>query len=78
TFGSLWSLVSSWIGSPLVPAQAIPDHFVQFYSSVGGSRARRSLMQLIWFVWTERDNRLFRGSANSVDQMLDKIKSFSY
>ncbi|PNX56433.1 kinesin-like protein, partial [Trifolium pratense] len=34
--GSLWSLVSSWIGSPVVPAQTISDHFVQFTSSAGG------------------------------------------
>ncbi|GAU37371.1 hypothetical protein TSUD_277450 [Trifolium subterraneum] len=56
TFGSLWSLVSSWIGSPFVTAQTLPDHFVQFTSSAGGSRARRSFMQLIWLacVWSER------------------------
>ncbi|PNX60418.1 70 kDa peptidyl-prolyl isomerase, partial [Trifolium pratense] len=48
TFGSLWSLVSSWIDSSLVTAQTISDHFVQFTSSAGGSRARRSFMQLIW------------------------------
>ncbi|MCH85912.1 kinesin-like protein [Trifolium medium] len=82
-FGSLWSLVSSWIGSSLVTAQTLSDHFVRFTSSAGGSRARRSFMQLIWFacvwvVWTERNHRLFRGSANSVHQMLDKIKTFSY
>ncbi|GAU36577.1 hypothetical protein TSUD_362470 [Trifolium subterraneum] len=47
TFGSIWSLVSSWIGSPLVIAQILPDHFVQFTNSAGGSRARRSFMQLI-------------------------------
>ncbi|GAU28189.1 hypothetical protein TSUD_313480 [Trifolium subterraneum] len=53
TFGSLWPLVSSWIGSSLVTAQTLPDHYVQFTSSAGGSRARRSFMQLIWLacVW---------------------------
>ncbi|CAJ2648491.1 unnamed protein product [Trifolium pratense] len=83
TFGSLWSFVGSWIGSSLVIAQTIPDHFVQFTSSTGGSHARRSFMQLIWLacvwvVWTERNHRLFTGSTTSVHQMLDKIKSFSY
>ncbi|MCH81186.1 tether containing UBX domain for GLUT4 [Trifolium medium] len=49
TFGSLWSLVSSWIGSSAVNnAQTLSDHFVQFISSAGGHRARRSFMQLIW------------------------------
>ncbi|PNX92881.1 ribonuclease H [Trifolium pratense] len=46
TFGGLWSLVSSRIGSSLVTAQTLPDHFVQFTISAGGLRARRSFMQL--------------------------------
>ncbi|GAU25959.1 hypothetical protein TSUD_373600 [Trifolium subterraneum] len=83
TFGSLWSLVSSWIGSSMVTAQILSDHFVQFTGSAGGSRARRSFMQLIWLacvwvIWTERNHILFRGSANSLIHMLDKIKTFSY
>ncbi|MCI29954.1 hypothetical protein A2U01_0051163, partial [Trifolium medium] len=48
TFGSLWSLVSSLIGSPAVSSQTLPDQFVQFTLSAGGLRARRSFMQLIW------------------------------
>ncbi|GAU50095.1 hypothetical protein TSUD_28830 [Trifolium subterraneum] len=47
-FGSLWSLVSSWVGSATVTAQTLSDHFVQFTISAGGTRARRSFMQLIW------------------------------
>ncbi|GAU43317.1 hypothetical protein TSUD_390160 [Trifolium subterraneum] len=47
TFGSLWSHVSSWVGSSLVTVQALSDHFVQFTSSAGGTRARCSFMQLI-------------------------------
>ncbi|PNX62724.1 hypothetical protein L195_g061286, partial [Trifolium pratense] len=74
---------SSWIGSSLVTAQTLSEHFVQFTDSAGGSRARRSFMQLVWLacvwvVWTERNHRLFTGSANSVQHMLDKIKTFSY
>ncbi|GAU35286.1 hypothetical protein TSUD_274880 [Trifolium subterraneum] len=30
TFRSIWHLVSSWIGSSLVTAQTLSDHFVQF------------------------------------------------
>ncbi|CAJ2673056.1 unnamed protein product [Trifolium pratense] len=83
SFGSLWSLVSSWIGSSSVTAQTLSEHFVQFTDSAGGSRARRSFMQLVWLVcvwvvWTERNHRLFTGSANSMHLMLDKIKIFSY
>ncbi|CAJ2634878.1 unnamed protein product [Trifolium pratense] len=83
SLGSLWSLVSSWIGSSSVTAQTLPEHFVQFTDSAGGSRDRRSFMQLVWLVcvwvvWTERNHRLFTGSANSVHHMVDKIKTFSY
>ncbi|GAU40914.1 hypothetical protein TSUD_297200 [Trifolium subterraneum] len=44
TLGSHWSLVSSWIGSSFVEAQTLSYHFVQFTSSAGGSRVRRSFM----------------------------------
>ncbi|GAU15917.1 hypothetical protein TSUD_41400 [Trifolium subterraneum] len=82
-FGSLWSHVSSWIDPSLVIAQTLSDYFVQFTSSAGDSRGRRSFMQLIWLacvwvVWTERNHRLFRGSADTSLHMLDKIKTFSY
>ncbi|CAJ2666781.1 unnamed protein product [Trifolium pratense] len=82
-FRALWPLVSSWIGSPLVIAQTPSDHFVQFSESAGGSRARRSFLQLIWLavvwvVWTERNHRLFGGSGKSVHHMLDKIKTFIF
>ncbi|GAU38426.1 hypothetical protein TSUD_396060 [Trifolium subterraneum] len=65
-FGSLWSLVSSWVGSATVTTQTLSDQFVQFTSSAGGTRSRRSFMQLIWLacvwvVWTEWNHRLFRG-----------------
>ncbi|CAJ2667177.1 unnamed protein product [Trifolium pratense] len=83
SFGLMWPIVSSWIGSSLVTAQNLPEHFVQFTSSAGGSRVRRSFMQLVWLacvwvMWTERNYRLFTGSANSVHHMLDKIKTFSF
>jgi hypothetical protein len=62
---------------------SLRDHFIQFTFSAGGSRARRSFLQLIWLasvwvVWTERNHRLFRGSANTTHQLLDKIKLFSF
>ncbi|XP_045831507.1 uncharacterized protein LOC123922882 [Trifolium pratense] len=46
-FGSLWALVCSWIGVPLTSSTTIRDHFVQFTYLAGGSRARRSFLQLI-------------------------------
>jgi hypothetical protein len=82
-FGSLWGLVRSWIGFSAMYASSLTDHFVQFTSSVGVLRARRSFLQLIWLacvwvVWDERNHRVFKNSANYVHQLLDKVKLFSY
>ncbi|PNX54524.1 kinesin-like protein [Trifolium pratense] len=67
-FGSLYPMVRTWIGSMVVDANSLPDHFVQFIQPVGGQRARRSFMQLIWLacVWN---------TTSSLHQMLDKKKS---
>ncbi|PNX81962.1 cytochrome p450, partial [Trifolium pratense] len=83
TFGSIWALVRTWIGISSTGSTSIRDHFVQFTLSAGGSRARRSFLQLIWLVsvwvvWTKRNHRLFRGSTSTPHQMLNKIKLFSY
>jgi hypothetical protein len=83
TFGSLWALVHSWIDIPEVEYTSLRDHFVQFTFLAGASRARRSFLQLIWLacvwvVWTERNHRLLRGSASSPNQLLEKIKLFSF
>ncbi|PNX56356.1 receptor-like kinase, partial [Trifolium pratense] len=38
TFGSLWTLVCTWIDISPTASTSIRDHFVQFTSSAGGSR----------------------------------------
>ncbi|KAK2387235.1 hypothetical protein QL285_061035 [Trifolium repens] len=83
TFGSLWALVRSWIGFSAADADSLTDHFLQFTYSAGGLRPRRSFLQLIWLtcvwvLWNERNHRVFKNSANSVQQLLDKVKLFSY
>jgi hypothetical protein len=83
TFGSLWPLVRSWIGFSAVDAYSLTDHFIQFTYSAGGLRARRSFLQLVWLacvwvVWNERNLRVFRNSENTMHQLLDKVKLFSY
>ncbi|PNX92316.1 glutamate-gated kainate-type ion channel receptor subunit GluR8 [Trifolium pratense] len=42
TFGSLMALVYTWIDISPTDSISIRDHFVQFTSSTGGSKARRS------------------------------------
>jgi hypothetical protein len=56
----------------------IQDHFVQFVHSAGGSRARRSFMQLLWLCCTwvmcqERNSRIFKAKESTVLQLLEKI-----
>jgi hypothetical protein len=79
TFDSFWPMVRSWIGFSSTESQTLSDHLLQFKYSSEGPRARRSFLQLIcllcvWVVWTKRNHRLFRNSALTVSQLLDKIK----
>jgi hypothetical protein len=48
----LWCLVRDWVGIVSADPFHIQDHFVQFVHSTGGSRARRSFMQLLWLCCT--------------------------
>jgi hypothetical protein len=57
-FAPLWGLIRSRVGISSADPLLIQDHFVQFSSSTGGSRTRRSILQLlwlysIWMVWHE-------------------------
>ncbi|KAK2423985.1 hypothetical protein QL285_034394 [Trifolium repens] len=70
-FAPLWSLVPSWIGISSAYLLMLHDHFFQFTYSAGGSRARRSFMQLlwlccIWVIWHERNNRIFKAKESPV------------
>ncbi|GAU48175.1 hypothetical protein TSUD_369390 [Trifolium subterraneum] len=82
-FGSLWSSVRSWIGFSSVDPHNLTDHFLQFTFLSGGLSVRRSFLQLIWLVcvwviWNERNQRLFRNSEQTLPQLLDKVKLYSY
>ncbi|PNY08383.1 heat shock protein [Trifolium pratense] len=70
-FGSFCALVCNWIDISAMGSTSIRDHFIQFTSSIGESRARRSFLQLIWIasvwvVWTERNHILFKGSISTL------------
>ena len=47
-FGSLWQQVRLWQGISGVDHQSLGAHFFQFTNYLGGLRARRSFLQLIW------------------------------
>ncbi|KAK2440989.1 hypothetical protein QL285_012338 [Trifolium repens] len=81
-FAPMWGLVRSWIGVSSADPISIQDHFLQFIHSAGGLRARRSFMQLVWLccisvMWTERNNRVFKATAATTQQMFDKVKLHS-
>jgi hypothetical protein len=83
TFGFLWPMVRSWIGFSEADAHSLTDHFLQFTYSAGCIRAWRSFLQLVclvcvWVVWNERNLIIFRNSASTVDQLLNKVKLFTY
>ncbi|KAK2423034.1 hypothetical protein QL285_033519 [Trifolium repens] len=78
-FAPLWGQIRSWVGFSSVDPVSIPDHFVQFSHSAGGSRARRSFLQLlwlcsIWVIWHERNSIIFKAKESTVLQMLEKVK----
>jgi hypothetical protein len=81
-FVPLWGLVRSWIGVSSADTVLLQDHFLQIIHSIGGLRARRSFMQLVWLccisvMWTERNNRVFKATETTVHQMLDRVKLYS-
>ncbi|PNX58058.1 hypothetical protein L195_g059002, partial [Trifolium pratense] len=57
----------SWIGSSSVTAQTLSGHFVQFTISVGGLRAWRSFMQLIWLacMWLKATSTTLASNRHS-------------
>jgi len=80
-FGSLWPLLRRWIGFDDIDHCNILSHFVQFIHSIGGLKARRSFLQLVWLLiiwvlWNERNNRLFNMKENSMIQLLGKVKNY--
>jgi len=65
-----------------VDTDNVSEHFQQFIHYAGYSKARRSFLQLlwllcVWLVWNERNNRLFKNTETSIEQLLDKAKFHS-
>ena len=83
TFGSLWQQVLFWIGVSSVDQQSLHAHFFQFTNYLGGLRARRSFLRLLWFlcvwlVWNERNNKLYNNSYTFITELMEKVKFNSY
>lgn len=82
-YALLWQLVQSWLGVSGVDPPSLQEHFLQFTNYLGGTKACRSFLQLLWLlcVWliqTDRNNRLFNNSQSFTSELLEKVKYHSY
>jgi hypothetical protein len=78
-FAPLWSMIRSWIGVASADPQLLHDHFAQFVACSGGSQTRCSFLQLVWLccisvIWHERNNRVFKATGTTIQQMFEKVK----
>jgi hypothetical protein len=83
SFGFVWNYIYRRIGISMVTPCYVADHFNQFTYVGGGAKARRSIIQMLWFstvwkIWKERNNRIFKAKECSLLQVVDKIKAISY
>lgn len=82
-FNIVWHLIRNWIGVISVDPPGLADHLIQFTQLCGSSKVFQSLLQLIWFtvvwiIWKERTNRIFKPKVDHMHILLDKIKLLSF
>ena len=82
-FSKVWYLVRQWLGVYTTDPSTLVDHFIQFGTLAGYTKARCSFMYLIWFatlwvMWKERNDGLFRTKENSFSQLLENIRLLYY
>ena len=78
---SVWldlAIVRNWLCVYSVDPHNIVDHFIQFGNISGGAKSRYSLMHLVWFIWKERNGKIFCGKENYPLQLLKKVKLLSF
>jgi len=78
-----WHTVWSWLGVSGPDPLNVSEHFYQFTHSAGGLRARCSFLQLVWLlcawiIWNDLNQRLFNNIGSFIDQLLDKVKHYSF
>ena len=83
TYAYLWQLVQPWLGFSGVDPQSLHAHFLRFTHYLGGMKACRCFLQLlwllcVWLIWHERNNKLFNNSQLSISELMDKVKFHSY
>lgn len=82
-FGSLWHLVHHWLGFDLAHPVLLLNHFIQFGNLVGTSKAKTSIMFLIWractwIIWKERNSLIFNNKECSTIKFLYNVQLISF
>lgn len=83
TYGSIRQQVQFWLGFSGVDHQSLSAHFLHFTNYLGGTRTRRSFLQLIcllcvWFIWKECNNRILKNIYTPIQDLVEKVKFYSY
>jgi len=79
---TLWSLVSAWLGLPMVLHIELRQHFNQFCFMAGLPRSTHAFFTGIWYatvweIWKDRNNRIFHNEETHVLGLLEKVKRIS-
>ena len=82
-FGQVWHLVRRWLGVHWADPLTSVNHYLQFDTSSGLTKLRRSFMYFIWFasswvIWKERNARIFCSKESTPYQLLENIKLLSF
>jgi len=81
--GSIWYHIYRWMGVSTVIPFSIGDHFNQFTTDGGVTKACRSILYVLWYatkweIWKERNNKLFNDKECSIVHVVDKVKSLTF
>lgn len=82
-FGDTWNFLWCCLNIDFVPSGVIGEHFAQFSQLVGMSRSSHSFFKLIclalvWVIWKERNNHIFKNVASDPGNLVDKVKLNSF
>jgi hypothetical protein len=82
-FGSLWHLIYRWVGISFISPELVVDHLYYFGTLVGLSRFTYSYFQVIWHatvwvLWKERNNMIFKNTAQDLHKLLDTAMFMSF
>jgi len=80
---TLWLHVWNWVGLSVVTPCQIRHHFTQLSVTARMSRGAQSFFKVIWFacvwvIWKERNNHIFKNTATTPLDLIEKVKLYSF